>query len=82
MILVSHPELDHATIAEYLHRKAAERDVPVSRLAFHNPDVAARASQDYEALAATTRTTFIPLAEALACLSAFVAKLPFAEAAG
>lgn len=44
--------------------KAAARDVPVSRAAFRDPDIRARAQQDYGALAATTRVLFIPFDDA------------------
>jgi predicted nucleotidyltransferase component of viral defense system len=74
------PDLDRPRIVEFLLRKSAERDVPVSRSAFHNPEVAQRASYDYAELRQTTRKVFIPFEEALHSLLDFIDTLPFPEA--
>jgi predicted nucleotidyltransferase component of viral defense system len=79
VILRHGPDLDRARVADFLLRKAAGRHVPVSRAAFRHPEIAARASQDYAALRATTRSLFIPVDEALAVLLAFVADLEIPE---
>lgn len=79
-LLVSHHhELDPARIAAFLERKAAARDVPVSRAAFRDPDLARLAAQDYAALEPTTRVEFIPFPEALAMLLRLVETLPLPE---
>ncbi len=75
VILRAHPGFDGVRVAAYLLRKAAARNVPVSRRAFHDPRVISLAQQDYAALAQTTRTSFIPFGEALASLHTFVAAL-------
>lgn len=67
--------LDRAKVAEFLQTKADARGVPVSKAAFRNPEVAERAKLDYAALAATTRTVFIPFDDALATVLAFVDEL-------
>ncbi len=75
VILRGGEELDHAKVAEYLIRKAAARSVPVSREAFRNQEIKERAAEGYEELVGTTRSTFIPFAEAYAEVLAFVDKL-------
>lgn len=70
---------DLALTAQFLLRKAAARSVPVSRAAFHDPEVERRARQDYDALKGTTRTTFVRFEEALAALHELVAQLKIAE---
>ena len=67
--------LDRAKVAEFLQAKAAARGVPVSKAAFRNPEVAEWARRDYAALAATTRTIFIPFNDALATVLAFTDEL-------
>jgi len=69
-------DLDSDRIARFLLAKAHARGVPVSRAAFHHPEMASRAMSDYAALRQTTRTAFIPAEEALAILYAFVNTLP------
>lgn len=79
--LRKHPELNHAQVAEYLLRKAAARDVPVSREAFRREEIRERAAVGYEELAATTRNIFIPFPEAYAEVMAFVERLDLPEQA-
>ena len=68
--------LDPARVADYLLRKAAAREVAVSRAALLDPDLLARASVDYEQLAGTARRVFIPFPEASALVRAFIEALP------
>jgi len=68
--------LDGDRVAEFLQRKAAARDVPVSWAAFHAPEIMDRARQDYAALAETTRLLFVPFDEARDLFYAFVGTLP------
>jgi len=79
--LREHPELNHAEVTEYLLRKAAARDVPVSREAFRREEIRERAAVGYEELAATTRNIFIPFPEAYAEVMAFVERLDLTEQA-
>lgn len=79
VILQANPTLDRNKVAGFLQEKAAARAVPVSRSAFHDPEVARRAQADYEALSATTRTMFVPFAAALALLHDFIAELAIPE---
>lgn len=79
--LRQHPKLNHAEVAEYLLRKAAARDVPVSREAFRREEIKGRATLGYEELAATTRNIFIPFSEAYAEVMAFVERLDLPEQA-
>ena len=53
--------------------------MPVSKAAFRNPEVAERARVDYDALEATTRTVFIPFAEAFAAVLLLVDELSIPE---
>ncbi len=76
LLVQSHKEMDHSQVAEFLCRKSAARGVPVSRAAFHNPEVAERAKQDYDELQTTTRRTFLPYNEALQMLLTFTDSLP------
>lgn len=68
--------LDMVKVADFLRRKAAARDIVVSRSAFRDPEVKRRAAQDYDGLATTTRTLFIPMEEAWMVLLALVDSLP------
>jgi predicted nucleotidyltransferase component of viral defense system len=63
--------LDRDLVADYLQRKSAARDVPVTRSAFHGEELRERTQVGYDALAATTRVLFIPFEEAMAELLAF-----------
>ncbi|MFN8513367.1 MAG: nucleotidyl transferase AbiEii/AbiGii toxin family protein [Chloroflexia bacterium] len=60
VILKSGQPLDPTRIAEYLQRKAAARNIPVSRAAFRDPALAERAQQDYAALAARREPSSSP----------------------
>jgi Asp-tRNA(Asn)/Glu-tRNA(Gln) amidotransferase C subunit len=51
-------------VADYLHRKAAARNVEVSLQRFEDDELWSRAEQDYIALESTTRTLFIPFISA------------------
>ena len=79
VVLVAGHELDRGRVATFLLEKAAARSVPVSRMAFRDPEVTRRAAVDYAALSATTRTRFVPYDEALATVLAFVDELPIPE---
>lgn len=68
-------DLDHERIAVFLLRKAAARNVLVSRAAFRDPEVVRRAREDYDELEETARVLFVPFAEALALLHGFVDEL-------
>lgn len=76
LLVQEHKELDHSRVAEFLCRKSAARNVPVSRAAFHNPELAERAKQDYDDLQPTTRIRFLPYEEALETLLTFTDTLP------
>ncbi len=67
--------LDAAKVADFLRRKATAREIVVSRTAFRDPEVKRRAAQDYDGLASTTRTLFIPIEEAWVALLALVDSL-------
>jgi predicted nucleotidyltransferase component of viral defense system len=71
--------LDLGQVAAFLLLKAAARDVGVSREAFRAPEIAVRARQNYDALANTTRTSFVPFDEALGALLDFVDHLDIPE---
>lgn len=76
LLVQEHAGLDRSQIAEFLLRKSATRGVPVSRSAFHHPEVARRAKHDYDSLSKTTRRTFVPYEEALRTLLEFTDSLP------
>ena len=78
-VILQGTPLDPATIASFLLTKAAARDVPVSRTAFCDPELARRARIGYAELATTTRVLFIPFEQALADVLAFVDGLPIPE---
>ncbi len=82
VIVRATPSLNRDHVGRFLLAKAKTRAVQVSRTAFHEPELAIRALQDYDALRQTTRTTFIPAEEALAILHAFVDGLPIPETEG
>ena len=77
--LRGYPELNRTEVAEYLLRKAAARNVSVSRAAFRQEEVKTRAAQGYNELAATTRNLFIPFEEAYVEVMAFVDQLDLPE---
>lgn len=70
---------DPVTVARFLLVKAAARGVPVSRAAFRDAELARLTHEGYDDLAATTRVLFVPFAEALADVLAFVEALPIPE---
>jgi predicted nucleotidyltransferase component of viral defense system len=80
VILEAGQPLDRDNVATFLIEKARARDVPVSRAAFRDPEIARRASADYDELAATTRVRFIPFDEAWNALIAFVDELDIPQA--
>jgi predicted nucleotidyltransferase component of viral defense system len=79
ILLETHPRMDRSQVAAFLELKAAARSVPVSRAAFRDPAVIQRAALDYEALAATTRTRFVPFPAAIAAILRLVEELPIPE---
>lgn len=79
VVLQSGTSLNRSSIATFLIEKARARDVPVSRTAFRDPEIARRASEDYCALANTTRTKYVPFDEALRSLLALTDDLPIPE---
>ncbi|MHB1134565.1 MAG: nucleotidyl transferase AbiEii/AbiGii toxin family protein [Chloroflexota bacterium] len=72
-------KLNYGRISCFLLQKAAARHVPVSRAAFRDPELAARARQDYDALQSRTREEFIPFEEAHDALIAFIDQLQISE---
>ncbi len=70
---------DPVTVARFLLVKAAARDVPVSRAAFHAPDIARLTQEGYDDLEATTRVLFIPFEQAMRALLRFVDALPIPD---
>ena len=71
--------LDVDLVSRYLIEKARARNVPVSKTAFRDPELADRARQDYEDLQYTVRADFIPFGEALDLLYNLVEKLDILE---
>ncbi len=64
VVLHQGPPPDRALVADFLMRKAAARNIPVSRAAFHHPEIMERAIQGYDELKRTTRVLFVPFDEA------------------
>ncbi len=60
-------------------RKAEARNVPVSKAAFKDPELAERASYGYEELRETVRGDFVPFDEALQRLHGLVEELDIPE---
>jgi hypothetical protein len=79
VVVREHPDLNRQQVAKSLVMKAKARSVPVSKSAFRNPEVAERASVDFQALKQTTRTMFIPFDEAFAAVLGLVDSLLIAE---
>lgn len=79
VILQSGTSLDRGSVAVFLIEKARAQNVPVSRSAFRNPEIARRAAEDYSALANTTRTKYVPFDAALRTLLALTDDLPIPE---
>lgn len=71
--------LNRERVAAFLLTKAAARSVPVSRSAFHDPEISRRAEVDYAALETTTRQRFIGFDQAIEIVLAFVDELPIPE---
>lgn len=67
--------LDLGKVARFLEIKSAARLVPLSRAAFKDPEVIARASEGYDSLQLTTRDLFIPLAQAQVLLYQLIENL-------
>ena len=61
--------LDLAKISRFLLEKARARDVPVSKAAFRDAELAERARQGYDDLESTVREDFVPFEEVLEELS-------------
>ncbi|MBA2753102.1 MAG: nucleotidyl transferase AbiEii/AbiGii toxin family protein [Chloroflexia bacterium] len=78
-VIVRSQPVDHDAVADYLLRKAAARNVPVFRTAFHAVDLATRANVGYAELEQTTRVSFIPFEEALRDLYELVDRLPIPD---
>ncbi len=79
VVLQSGMALDRSRIASFLLTKARARNVPVSRTAFRDPEIARRAAQDYGALENTIRTKYVPFDEALQSLLALIDDLSIPE---
>ncbi len=79
VILGDHSNLNCDQVAEFLQRKSVDREVVVSRSAFHNPEIAERAHDQYDLLEQTTRKTFVSFEDALARLYSLIERLPIPE---
>jgi hypothetical protein len=71
--------LDLGDISRFLLRKAEARDVPVSKAAFKDRELAQRANYGYEELRETVRGDFVPFDEALQLLFRLVEQLEIPE---
>jgi len=79
ILVEASPGIDLVRVADYLTRKAAARQVPVSRAAFRAEAVRERARHGYAELEATTRTRFLPFDDALIVLDRLVDALPIPD---
>lgn len=79
LLLRSHPELDREKIATFLQAKAAARAVPVSKAAFHHPEIRRRASMEYHNLRTLARREYLPFDEAFDIVLAFTDSLPIPD---
>jgi hypothetical protein len=79
VVVRDHPDLDLNLTAEFLLEKAKARDVPVSRAAFHQKEIEARASEGYSELKETARNTFVEFDEAFATVLGLVNRLPLPD---
>jgi predicted nucleotidyltransferase component of viral defense system len=79
VIVIEGQELHLEDIRRYLLRKASAVNVPVSRAAFHNPEIMRRAHQDYDALRATVRANFVPFEDARNAVYSLVDALALPE---
>ena len=71
--------LDRDDVSRFLLKRAVARNVPVSRAAFRDPELAERASHGYDELRDTIRGDFVPFDEALQRLQDLVAELDIPE---
>ncbi len=78
-VLLQNPPLSRGDVSRFLLKKAAARNVPVSKAAFQDPELAERASHDYEQLRDTVRGDFVPFDEALQRLYDLVEELDIPE---
>lgn len=79
VVLREKPALNTDLVAAFLIRKAAARQVPVSKLAFHDEGIRSRACESYDGLKETTRTVFIEFDEAFAAVLALADSLSISE---
>ena len=78
-VLLQNPPLSRGDVSRFLLKKAAARNVPVSKAAFRDPELTERASHDYERLRDTVRGDFVPFDEALQRLYDLVEELDIPE---
>ena len=71
--------LNLGDVSRFLLTKAEARNVPVSKAAFKDPELAERASYGYEELKETVRGEFVPFDEALQLLYGLVKQLKIPE---
>jgi predicted nucleotidyltransferase component of viral defense system len=71
--------LDLAKVSRFLLEKARARNVPVSKAAFRDAELAERARHGYDDLESTVREDFVPFEEALEALYGLVERLEIAE---
>jgi predicted nucleotidyltransferase component of viral defense system len=75
VLLRLHPEIDRASVSQFLVLKCEARDIDARKASFLHPEIRRRAQVDYGALEATTRVLFIPFDEAWELLLSFVNEL-------
>jgi predicted nucleotidyltransferase component of viral defense system len=73
------PSLDYGKVAGYLQRKAAAREIKVSRGAFADEDVKQRAAYEYDKVILVSDADRIPFEDAWQTVMAFVARLSLPE---
>ncbi len=78
-LLRQNTPLDLGEVSRFLLEKAEARNVPVSKAAFKDPELAARASYGYEGLRETVRGDFVPFNETLQRLHGLVEELDIPE---
>lgn len=71
--------LDLRLVSDFLLEKAEARNVPVSKAAFHAPEIAERAGYGYEELRDTVRRDYILFEDALELLFELVSQLDIPE---
>ncbi len=79
VVLRQGASLDRTHVTDFLLRKAEARHVPVSRAAFHHPEIMERAKRGYDELKGTTRVLFVPFDEARDLLYGLVDTLAILE---